>query len=77
LCYEQALTNSPSLRGKVTFNWRIRPDGGVQRVSTAVSELGAPLLENCLSQVIQQMIFPQAPNGKPTQVIYPFFFEPR
>jgi|GEM_PF-4152201 len=76
LCYEQALVSNPSLRGKISYNWLIRPDGGVQRVSVGGSELAAPSFESCLSQVIQQMRFPKAPNGRPTQVTYPFIFQP-
>lgn len=74
-CYERALIGKPKLRGRVIYKWYISPEGPVTSISLEDSEVGHPQLEGCVMGVIRKIIFPKAPNGQATTVIYPFMFQ--
>jgi hypothetical protein len=74
-CYDRALISNPGVGGRITYRWNINPQGIVTAVNIQQSTAASPRLEGCVTGVIKGMVFPAAPNGKPTTVIYPFVFK--
>lgn len=74
-CYERALIAKPKLKGRVVFKWYISPEGPVTSIHLEDSEVNHPQLEGCVMGVIKGIMFPKAPNGQATTVIYPFMFQ--
>lgn len=74
-CYEKALTSKSHLNGRILYRWGITPAGSVSYVNMLKSEVGSINLEECVADVIKSMKFPQAPNKKPTVVVYPYVFQ--
>jgi hypothetical protein len=76
-CYERALLTKSNLEGRISYDWRIGPDGVVITAAIAKSTLDSPNLASCVLGVIKKMVFPKAQNGRSTRVIYPFVFQGR
>ncbi len=76
-CYENYLTSSKNKdeSGRVSLLWVIRPDGRVTNNSVANSTFAGTSLGNCIKGVVDKILFPKAPNGRPTRVRYPFIFQ--
>lgn len=74
-CYERSLITEPGLNGRISYNWIISGAGPVTTVNTGRSTVGSDKLEGCVLSVVKGMKFPRAPNGRPTQVVYPFVFQ--
>lgn len=74
-CYERALVANPRVGGRIVYQWYISPKGPVTSVVLKSSEAKMSSLEGCVESVIKSAIFPTAPNGQPTIVIYPFVFQ--
>ncbi len=74
-CYDRALMLKPKIGGRITYKWRIHPDGHVEWINTTTNSTESPHLEACVQTVIHGIKFPKAGNGKPTIVIYPFQFQ--
>ncbi len=74
-CYERALLSNPRMAGRIVYHWRISPDGPVVTTNIKSATLESDSMKACVSDVISKMMFPRAPNGKATQVIYPFVFQ--
>ncbi len=74
VCYDKALVANPKVAGRIVYRWLISPAGPVAQVSITRSVAGSPVLEQCVLGVVKSMVFPRAPNGMPTTVIYPFEF---
>ena len=73
-CYQRALITNKRLSGRVTLRWIISPVGPVLRVSKVTSTTQSNQLDSCVQGVVRRMMFPKAPNGQRTIVIYPFVF---
>jgi TonB family protein len=74
-CYEQGLTQNPSIEGRVRVSWIIGGDGRVQSSSVADSSLGNARVEQCISQAVRRWSFPQPENGGSVGVNYPFVLQ--
>jgi len=73
-CYDAQLMLQPNLEGRLRIQWTINPSGRVQTAQSTANTTNSNPLETCLLGVVRSMIFPKAPNGQPTQVIYPWQF---
>ena len=73
-CYDRALMLTPKLGGRISYKWRIRPDGDVEWINLTTNSTDSPNLGKCVQTVIHGIRFPKAGNGKPTIVLYPFQF---
>ncbi|HEY8040552.1 MAG TPA: DUF2330 domain-containing protein [Polyangiaceae bacterium] len=69
LCYENALRQNPSLKGRVTLSFTVTPAGDVTAVSTAGSDLPDAAAVQCMARGVGNLSFPTA--EKPTKVKYP------
>lgn len=75
LCYQQSLTTSPSLTGRVAVRFTILPSGDVANVADAGSDLPAPAVVACVVRAFQGLLFPAPESGSVT-VVYPLLFNP-
>ncbi|MEM9073011.1 MAG: AgmX/PglI C-terminal domain-containing protein [Myxococcota bacterium] len=75
-CYESGLQSDPQLRGRVTVEFSINPQG---RVTRSQVQNGATLsntaVQNCLAQAARRWVFP-APEQGSVDVVHPFVFTP-
>ena len=76
-CHEQFLTYKKDLGGRIVMRWKINGDGPVETISTQASNTAYPNFDSCVVEVIKKIVFPKAPNGNSTIVIYPFLFQPK
>lgn len=76
-CYDNALSQDPTLRGKISIAVRIGSNGQVCSASVASNELtGAPGVANCVAGYFRGQSFP-APKGGCVDVKIPINFVPR
>ncbi len=71
-CYERGLRDDPSIAGRVQVAWTIASSGDVTGTRVQTSTLGAPSVERCILEKIEQWRFPAA-KGR-SQVVFPFSF---
>lgn len=76
-CHEQFLTYKKDLGGRIVLRWKINGEGPVDTISTQASNTAYPNFDTCVTDVIKKIVFPKAPNGNSTIVIYPFLFQPK
>lgn len=75
-CYEAALQNDPSLRGKLTLTFTIEPGGGVSGVRVARSTFRSDAVPSCVAAVVRGWRTPFRPE-EPVDVEYPLDFGAR
>jgi hypothetical protein len=72
-CYESEAQRNPGLRGGVTVQWQIEPNGSVSTASIASTTLSNARVEGCVARQVKGWRFPQ--SDTPTTVAaYPFKF---
>lgn len=76
-CHEQFLTYKKDLGGRIVLRWKINGEGPVDTITIQASNTAYPNFDSCVTGVIKKIIFPKAPNGNSTIVIYPFLFQPK
>ncbi|MCK6598319.1 MAG: AgmX/PglI C-terminal domain-containing protein [Bdellovibrionaceae bacterium] len=76
-CHEQYLTYKKDLGGRLVLKWKISGEGPVDTVSVQSSNTNYGTFDTCVLDVIKKIVFPKAPNGNSTVVIYPFVFQPK
>jgi hypothetical protein len=75
-CYDNALAQDPTLRGKVTVAVRIGATGTVCSAGIASNEMSSAQVANCVSGYFRGNTFP-APRGGCVDVNIPINFVPR
>jgi TonB family protein len=73
--YNKELLANPSLSGKLTVSFVIRPDGSVEKPEIRKSSLNWPSLENAVLMRMRHWKFPKS-SGAPVRVTFPFVFHP-
>lgn len=71
-CYETEAQKNPALKGGMSVQWTVAPDGSVMGASLAGSSLGNPRVEGCVVRQVQRWKFPAAEAQ--TSVTFPFKF---
>jgi outer membrane biosynthesis protein TonB len=76
-CYENYLTSSKQKdeSGRVSLLWIIKADGKVTNNAVVSSTFASRELGQCIKGVVDKILFPNAPNGMPTRVRFPFVFQ--
>ncbi len=74
-CYETALMSSPSLGGKIIFEWKVQGSGSVGAVNIKSSSVKSNSIHACIKSAIKSWPFPQPSGGSSVQVSYPFIFD--
>lgn len=75
-CYDSALAQDPTLRGKVSIAVRIGTNGAVCSAAVASNDMGNPSVANCVAGHFRSGSFP-APTGGCAEVNVPINFVPR
>ncbi len=73
-CYETALISNPSIKGKITMEWKILMSGTVGEVRIKSSTIKSPEIYGCIKSAIKTWQFPR-PVGNEVVVSYPFIFD--
>jgi hypothetical protein len=73
-CYETALISNPSIKGKITMEWKILMSGKVGEVRIKSSTIKSPEIYSCIKSAIKTWQFPK-PVGNEVVVSYPFIFD--
>jgi pSer/pThr/pTyr-binding forkhead associated (FHA) protein/outer membrane biosynthesis protein TonB len=73
-CYETALISNPSIKGKITMEWKILMSGTVGEVRIKSSTIKSPEIYGCIKLAIKTWQFPK-PIGNEVVVSYPFIFD--
>lgn len=60
------------MRGDLVVRFTVRPDGGVAGMRTIENTLGTDDVLSCITHDLLSWRFPEAPNGMPTTVTYPY-----
>ncbi len=74
-CYETALMSSPSLGGKIVFEWKVKSAGNVGAVNIKSSNVKSDEIHSCIKSAIKGWKFPQPSGGSAVFVSYPFIFD--
>ena len=74
-CYEKALSSNGTLSGRMTVSIKINQQGSVCSASVK-SDLGNPLVDNCVLQSFRGATFP-APKGGCVDAAVPLYFKPK
>jgi hypothetical protein len=75
-CYDQALAQDSTLRGKLTISVRVGSNGQACSASVASNEMGSPSVANCVLGYFRGQNFP-APKGGCADINIPINFVPR
>lgn len=75
-CYDNALSQDPTLRGKITVAVRIGANGQVCSAGIASNEMGSATVASCVSGYFRGASFP-SPKGGCADVNIPINFVPR
>jgi hypothetical protein len=73
-CYETALISNPSIKGKITMEWKILMSGTVGEIRIKSSTVKSPEIYGCIKSAIKTWQFPR-PTGNEVVVSYPFIFD--
>jgi len=75
-CYDTALAQDPTLRGKVSIAVRVGANGQVCSAGVASNEMGSPTVANCVTGYFRGANFPP-PKGGCADINIPINFVPR
>ncbi len=75
-CYEAALAQEPTVRGKFTLRFTIVESGAIREVAVAGSTFRRREVPDCVAAVVRRWRTPFRPD-EPVAVEYPFRFSPR
>ncbi len=75
-CYEQELTTTPSLGGRIAVQFTIAPSGQVTAAQLQSSTVGNGRVERCTVQAVRRWEFPKPFGGGLAIVSYPFVLTP-
>lgn len=62
-CYDNALTQDPTLKGKVSIAVRVGANGSVCSVAVASNDMGTPTVANCVVSYFRSGTFPPPKGG--------------
>ncbi len=74
-CYETEFKVSKSLRGQIVTRIKVTAVGIVS-TKTEKNTTKSKTLSGCVNDAIESWKFPTSKDGKPTEISYPFNFEP-
>ncbi len=75
-CYERALLQNASLKGRMKVQVRLNPQGQLCSASIAADELQDPGLSMCILQLFRNSVYP-LPKGGCVNVAVPLSFVPQ
>jgi outer membrane biosynthesis protein TonB len=76
-CYNSALAQDSSLKGKVTIAVRIGPSGNVCSAAVASNDMGSPNVANCAANIFRASGGFPSPHGGCVEATVPMNFVPQ
>jgi hypothetical protein len=76
-CYNSALAQDSSLKGKVTIAVKIGPSGNVCSAAVASNEMGSPSVANCAANIFRSSGAFPSPRGGCVEANVPLNFVPQ
>jgi len=76
-CYDNALAQDPTLRGKITVAVRVGSNGQVCSANIASNDMGSPVVAQCVAGYFRNASFPSPKGGGCVDVNIPINFVPR
>lgn len=76
-CYDNALAQDPTLRGKVTVAVRVGSNGQVCSANVASNDMGSSVVASCVAGYFRGASFPAPKGGGCVDVNIPINFVPR
>jgi hypothetical protein len=76
-CYEQALSQDSSLKGRVSINVKIGPAGNVCSATVASNDMASPSVANCAANVFRSSSGYPSPRGGCIEATVPLNFQPQ
>ena len=73
-CYENELSRSPDLHGKIIVQWEIGAGGVVTDAKIKSSTMNNSSVENCITSRLRAWRFPEPPANTAAVVNFPFVF---
>lgn len=61
------------LAGRIAVDWRILPDGSIEKPEIVSSEI--PAINVCVLESVRELKFPPPPSGEPRYITHKFFFK--
>ena len=74
-CYERQLLTKPELAGKLTVQWTINPEGGVEAIKPVSDSLGNNEVADCVLRALRRIRF-KKPDAGICVILWPFVFQP-
>jgi hypothetical protein len=75
MCYEKALKDNPSLKGKIILRFAIGKNGRVTSSSIASDYIKDPGVSSCLIEKVKTFAFTK-PDGGEVELTFPIVFQP-
>jgi hypothetical protein len=72
-CYNQALSQDSSLKGKVTIAVKVGPAGNLCSANVAANDMGSPAVANCAVNIFRNGGYPAPKNGCVEATVPPSF----
>jgi TonB family protein len=74
-CYNQGLVKDPDLKGRVSIQFTIGPNGKVAVAVVQESTLADASVGQCMAKAVKRWVFPKPDDGGNVVVTYPFVLE--
>ncbi len=73
-CYERELRSDSSLEGTIKLRWLINAGGKASGFKTLANDFGSSKIPNCVTRVLNSIVYPEPPPGSAGEVSIPFTF---
>jgi hypothetical protein len=73
-CYEKHLARNSDLYGRILFKWLITKGGKVSAPRAIENDMQNEGVAKCIVNKLKNWQFPEPPEGKSTEITYPFIF---
>ncbi|AKT42277.1 AgmX/PglI C-terminal domain-containing protein [Chondromyces crocatus] len=78
-CFDVYARKHPGAKGRLALQIKLDPQGKFleTKIKPDESDITAPEVESCMSDLVQSMSWPKSPSGKETLYTHRFDFKPR
>jgi len=78
-CFDVYARKNPGAKGRVAFTLKLDPEGKLveSKIKQDESDITAPEVESCMTELSQTITWPKSPSGKDTVYTHRFEFKPR
>ena len=73
-CYNAARKQSPGLKGTLTVNFTLDPDGKISKLASDPAKTDLPQIEECALPLLKTLAFPESECGVESRFAYQFSY---